>query len=30
MLDKVRVLVVEDDADTLAAVAAALREEFAV
>ena len=30
MLDKVRVLVVEDDADTLAAIAAALREEFAV
>src|SRR5256885_12073015 len=30
MLDKVRVLVVEDDADTLAAVAAALRDEFAV
>ncbi len=30
MLEKIRVLVVEDDADTLAAVAAALREEFAV
>ncbi len=30
MPDKIRVLVVEDDADTLAAVAAALREEFAV
>jgi DNA-binding response OmpR family regulator len=28
--EKIRVLVVEDDADTLAAVAAALREEFAV
>jgi DNA-binding response OmpR family regulator len=27
---KIRVLVVEDDADTLAAVAAALREEFTV
>jgi DNA-binding response OmpR family regulator len=28
--EKIRVLVVEDDADTLAAVAAALREEFTV
>jgi two-component system cell cycle sensor histidine kinase/response regulator CckA len=28
--EKIRVLVVEDDADTLAAVAAALREDFAV
>jgi len=28
--EKIRVLVVEDDADTLAAVAATLREEFAV
>ncbi len=30
MPEKIRVLVVEDDADTLAAVAAALREEFTV
>ena len=30
MPEKIRVLVVEDDADTLAAVAATLREEFAV
>jgi DNA-binding response OmpR family regulator len=30
MSQKIRVLVVEDDADTLAAVAATLREEFAV
>jgi len=28
--ERIRVLVVEDDADTLAAVAAALREDFAV